>query len=236
MRLYIKLKYLRGEVPSQYNYYLQSAFYNKMPQVLSQTIHDKGFEQGPRRFKLFTFSKLMGDFQRKDTTLVFKSDVSLSFSSPVDFVVISLAKEIMDKPHFRVGKGEFLVDSVKLSEPKVDEGVFYTLSPVTVYKHVQGIRYISPYEPDFQHSISLNAERKLMSLKRDKPTTPLRVITLEAENVSVSYKNNTISAWRGKFKLSGPLSLIKIVYEAGLGSKNSQGFGMIEKEGVTVRE
>lgn len=142
----------------------------------------------------------------------------------------------MDNPRFRVGKGEFVVESVKVSESKVEEGVFYTLSPVTVYKHAQGIKYLSPYQIEFQHLVSLNAERKLMSLQKPKPTTPLKVVTLEAESVKVSYKNNSVMAWKGKFKLSGPLSLIKIVYEAGLGSKNSQGFGMIEKEGVSVRE
>ncbi len=236
MRLCMELRNVAGNVPQHYNYYLQSLFYRLMPPLISTSIHEQGFEQGPRRFKLFTFSKLMGDFSREGSFLKFKSEVSLCFSSPLDQVVASISKTLMDNPYLRIGKAEFHVENVKMKLGPVEGKDFYTLSPVTVYKHVgDGVRYLSPYEPEFQHLVSLNAERKLLTLREKKPTTPLKVTPLEVYFTKVIYKGNVVTAWRGKFRIMGPSSLIKVVYEAGLGSKNSQGFGMIEAEGVKIR-
>jgi len=44
----------------------------------------------------------------------------------------------------------------------------------------------------------------------------------------VIYKGFIIKGWMGKFRLRGNPELIKFSYEAGLGAKNSQGFGMWE--------
>lgn len=239
MRLCMGMKYIKGTIPQHYNHYVQAAFYNKLPTVIAESLHERGFQEGPRKFKLFTFSRLMGDFERENDGLKFdpKSNVYLCFSSPMEIIVKEMAKTIMEDPVFRIGKGEFYVDSMKVRGETVSEGQFYTLSPVTIYKHVEdGVRYISPYEAEFQHLASLNAERKLMAIIGRRPTTPLRVVPLQVNSVGVRYKKNYIIAWKGKFTITGPSSLIKVIYEAGLGSKNSQGFGMLEVEGKSVRD
>jgi len=42
------------------------------------------------------------------------------------------------------------------------------------------------------------------------------------------YKNFLIKGWMGTFRLQGLKKALKLAYDAGLGSKNSQGFGMFE--------
>ncbi|MEM0506480.1 MAG: CRISPR-associated endoribonuclease Cas6, partial [Thermosphaera sp.] len=42
------------------------------------------------------------------------------------------------------------------------------------------------------------------------------------------FEGTVIKSWSGVFAIEGNPELIEMGYEAGLGSKNSQGFGMIE--------
>jgi CRISPR-associated endoribonuclease Cas6 len=44
----------------------------------------------------------------------------------------------------------------------------------------------------------------------------------------LQYKDTVIKGWNGIYRLRGDRRLIKVAYEAGLGSKNSQGFGCFE--------
>ena len=61
------------------------------------------------------------------------------------------------------------------------------------------------------------------NLKSSLSVKPLRV-----KEVVVVYKGFVVRGCTGTFILRGPKSLMKTVYEAGLGPKNSQGFGMFE--------
>ena len=53
-------------LPKSYNHILQAFFYRNMDLLLSKFLHDIGFPYGKRRFKLFTFSKVIGKLQEKD--------------------------------------------------------------------------------------------------------------------------------------------------------------------------
>ena len=44
----------------------------------------------------------------------------------------------------------------------------------------------------------------------------------------VKYREMVIKGWMGRLVLKGNRKLFKLGYECGIGSKNSQGFGMVE--------
>jgi len=44
----------------------------------------------------------------------------------------------------------------------------------------------------------------------------------------VKYKGTVIKGWMGIYRLKGAVSLLKMALDAGLGAKNSQGFGCVE--------
>lgn len=67
MILKIELKGETGLIlPKSYNHILQAFFYRNMDPVLSKFLHDLGFPHGKRRFKLFTFSKVIGRMTGRD--------------------------------------------------------------------------------------------------------------------------------------------------------------------------
>jgi CRISPR-associated endoribonuclease Cas6 len=44
----------------------------------------------------------------------------------------------------------------------------------------------------------------------------------------LEYRGTVIKGWTGLFKLDLPEPFFLLAYDSGLGSKNSQGFGMVE--------
>ncbi|MDW8006914.1 MAG: CRISPR-associated endoribonuclease Cas6, partial [Thermomicrobium sp.] len=44
------------------------------------------------------------------------------------------------------------------------------------------------------------------------------------------YKGTWIEGWVGRFVLEGPPDYLRLALEAGLGAKNSQGFGFVEED------
>jgi len=70
----------------------------------------------------------------------------------------------------------------------------------------------------------------------------IRPYRVDEKNMAiVKYKGFVIKGWMGLFKLNLPEPYLSLAYNAGLGAKNSQGFGMwevykeamSEKRGIT---
>lgn len=88
--------------------------------------------------------------------------------------------------------------------------------------------YYSPFEAEFSKLVDANAKKKFYITKKRNIKSRLKMQPLRVKESIIIYKEIVVKGWSGLFQLSGPKSLIKIVYETGLGSKNPQGFGMFE--------
>jgi len=225
-------------VPTNYNELIQGAIYRNISNDLAKFLHEKGFVLSKRRFKLFTFSRLLGNyvFDRRHGKFVYSGDVKLLISSPVKRFVKELANTILKKGFITLGENRLRV--VEMAFPLIPhfdkEVKIRTLSPITVYSTLltadgkKKTYYYSPWESEFSKLLDQNAKKKYFILKKRKLKSSLSIKPLRVKEVVVIYKGFVIKGWIGTFILSGPKSLIKTVYEAGLGPKNSQGFGMFE--------
>lgn len=240
VRIYIKARYLGGHVHAHYNYYLQSLFYKTLPPKVRKSLHDIGVEEGPRRFKMFTFSRLYGDYRREGELLFYKDFVYFAFSSAIDEVIRHVYEYLQESPEFTIDKARFVVDKVLVKgfdKELAKKGLFYTLSPVVVTKKSgERSKYLFPHQLEYDYLIRLNAERKVLAFTGKVYKTKLDVRVEEWRRAVVRYKRTRVEGVTGKFKLSGPLTMLKVIYDAGLGVKNSQGFGMLEFEGVSIRK
>ncbi|AWR95404.1 CRISPR-associated endoribonuclease Cas6 [Acidianus brierleyi] len=239
MRIYIKARILEGYVPLHYNYYLQSFFYKSLPSKMREVLHDQGIEQGPRRFKMFTFSRLYGDFEKKEDKLFYKDYVYFAFSSALELPIKYLYESLKNDPTFVIGKAKFIVDKILVKDSLVelnDYDIFYTLSPVVATKKMENeSKFYFPHQLEFNYLLQLNAKRKVLALTGKTLKSDLNIRVERWRRIVVKYKRGNIEGVIGKFKLKGPLTVLKIIYEAGLGAKNSQGFGMLEFEGTSIR-
>lgn len=225
-------------LPKSYNHLLQAFFYRNMDPVLSRFLHDIGFVYGKRRFKLFTFSKVIGSLrEKKGGKIYFEPEITLYFASPLMDIVSSAAKTFLRREDLFIGKNRLTLESVEVIKPEVEEEITVRcLSPITVYRTPpEGKRrfvYINPWDETFYELLRSNLIKKYeliygKSFKGDLRVEPVKID--RSYKKKIIYKGTLMEAWEGYYKLTGSKEILKIALEAGLGAKNPQGFGMVER-------
>ena len=177
----------------------------------------------------------------------FESPVKLQIASSDTHFVQEFAENLLRKGNLFLSEQPIIIDSIEVHpNPKFSKGVVInTLSPITVYstlKKQDGSKktyYYSPYEQEFSQLITENLKKKFTLIYSSTGASPLRaqarrvyspliVSPISVKEKILKYKNTVIKGWAGRFKLKGAPELISVAYDTGLGSKNSQGFGMFE--------
>lgn len=232
-------------VPIHYNHLIQGAIYRNLDESLAEWLHSEGYVHGKRRFKLFTFSRLLSKTCRYDPsskTLQIKGPFTLKIGSlDVDFLE-SLVLHVVKKGGLRLNGINCAVVSAEVEMPVKASGpvLVRALSPIVVYSTLEDATgkkktyYYNPWEKEFGAKILENLKRKWAALKGKEGLPPLEKAYLKPVKVSkrneaiVLFKGTVIKGWTGLYELSLPEPLFQIAYDTGLGSKNSQGFGMVE--------
>jgi len=227
-------------LPLQYNHLIQGFIYEAIDPELSAFLHDQGYEVDGRSFRLFVFSRLLGKYRidQKAQTITFDPKVSLWISSPLINFCESMIRNIVRRGDLHLGNHILHGVEYGSSYKTVSTDTIYvqTKSPVTVYStflRPEGRKYTAyfqPREPDYDRLITNNLKRKYQAVFHTSP--PEGMVSVQANsrlkmNV-INYKGFIIKGYSGKLRLNGPPSLLQIALEAGLGAKNSQGFGFIQ--------
>ncbi len=242
MRVTINLEFANSShtvLPMEMNHILQGFIYSNLPESSAKKLHDSGFPYEKRRLKMFTFSRLMGIIindpdAKQAKKLRFERDVSLVISSPIAWLMRDIASELLKKDSVCLVNSKLYVKSVSIERPPEFESEHFIkfISPVTLYSTFEDFNgkkktlYYKPYDEEFSRQIESNAQKKYEIVNkisaRDKK---LYIEPIKAREHIVKYKGFIIKAWDGKYRICGSKELIEIVYNAGAGSKNSQGFG-----------
>jgi CRISPR-associated endoribonuclease Cas6 len=228
-------------VPIDYNYQIQGFLYKSISPKLARILHNKGFQVGKRKFRLFTFSRILGDYEvnKTDGSIKFLSTFRLVVNSVLNEFIQELAEELLRRKTVRIASHSVSLSSAEVADSTIerDKVRIKTLSPVTIYStlsHPDGRKktyYYSPFESEFAHLISENARKKFMAYYKREASGSISLSPLKVNSGNqkiVSYKGTIIKGWTGIYELSGDRELMKIAYDAGLGGKNSQGFGCFE--------
>ena len=249
MRIVLKFEPLPGtlEVPIHYNRLVQGFLYRSLDRALASWLHEQGFQRGKRQFRLFTFSRLLAThrkYQQERRTLQLHGPIVLKVGSVHTEFLESLAVHLIKTREFRLNGTPCQFISVEVETPIRPQGPIQvkTLSPITVYRTLytrEGRRktyYFTPYEEEFEELLLQNLHRKaeaylkyqgiaesLPPLERGR----IRWIRPRKE-VVLRFKGTVIKGWTGLLELDLPEPYFALAYDAGLGAKNSQGFGMVE--------
>jgi len=232
------------KLPLSYNHILQGFIYRHLNEGLGSFLHKGGFSCGKRNFKLFTFSRLMGKVRIEKGVFSFTPPLHLTISSPYTEILKDLAENFLREEEIWLNRHRLYIDSINVHFPPPMDGELTVrmLSPVTIYSTLvkgDGSRktyYYNPYEDEFQTLIKENMIKKYLAFYGKEP--PEGSLSIEPLKVSkndekiVIYKNFVIKGWMGTYRLKGHPELLKLAYDAGLGAKNSQGFGCFEVVGI----
>ncbi len=225
----------------EHSHLLQAVVYHEIDQPAFRSfLHEQSFVLGRRHFKLFTFSRLMGKFSmdREKQRILFTLTCRLVIASPLPLLMEEMAKGFLRRGQVRLGENTLAVGSVQVRSTEVTGSSLTVrmLSPLTVYSTLNEQRkpftYYSPFEPRFANLVRENLAKKYQLVFGQEPEldgfsfTPLGV--REGDLKVIRYKGTIVKGWMGKYRLSGDPRLLELALIAGLGSKNSQGFGCCE--------
>ncbi len=238
-------------LPVNYQYELSAWIYNVINQSdpeFAAWLHDKGFCDNNKQFRLFTFSnfnvrhrEILGD------RLIIKAD-------PIELIISTLPEEtirhfvtgIFRDCEFRLGDRissvGFKINSIEAMPPPVftDEMSFRSLSPIFVSQKIEGRRqakHLSPLDEGYTSLLINNLKEKLRVFTGFGSTYDASEATLElqspAKQKGIAIKTNTPQAskligYHYNFTIKADAELLRIGYYTGFGEKGSQGFGCCE--------
>lgn len=242
MRVYLKLKF-NGELvlPIQYNYVIQAVILKWLGEENYQKfIHDTGYEFNNRKFKLYSFSRLQGRYaiNNKSKKIIFFDEVGLLLTSADDKFLTYLVNNIISNSSINILYQEVWVDQINCIHKELGEKEkIYTKSPVVVYSTLNNgdkkkTYYYNPVEKEFSELVRKNLINKYAAAHGEEPeNSNFKIVPINHKNIKESivlYKGIVIKGYSGEFLMEGSKELTNLAYNAGIGSKNSQGFGCIE--------
>lgn len=230
-------------LPIHYNALIQAAIYSNLSPQFAQFLHDQGFLSEKRKFRLFVFSRILGEYQilSQENKIRFKSPIKLVISSPIPQFIQDIT-QILLRDGIRFGNQELEIESLEIDQPMVKcrEILVQTLSPVVAYStmtRTDGRKYTAYFQPgeeDFKKLVYQNLCRKITLLYDVNPETldfQLQPIGRHKQHL-VKYikdhKETVIKAYSGRFLLKGDEKALQAAIDVGLGSKNSSGFGLLD--------
>jgi len=231
-------------LPVQYGPLLQGLVYRQMENpVLRSYLHEQGFALGKRRFKLFTFSRLTGravSYDRVSGRLVLTPPLRLVVCSPIPFILQELGTGFLRQGRVRLGDVFLEVKEMATAAPRATGQAIRVrmLSPLVTYSTLSGTDgrsytyYYSPFEPRFEELVGANlAKKHLLIHGRPAPGDGfgIRPVRVEDRDLKITrYKETVIKGWMGEYELRGDPGFLQVALDAGLGAKNSQGYGCCE--------
>nr|WP_290665567.1 CRISPR-associated endoribonuclease Cas6 [Ardenticatena sp.] len=226
-------------VPLHYNRIVQGFIYNHLDEQLATFLHEEGWRDGKRRLPLFVFSRLFGAFVRRKGYLHFRDQVRLYVASPATEMLSSFVSGLVRAGEVHLDGRNLFVHSVEvLQEQPLSRPLrLEALSPITVYSTLKTpdgrtkTYYYAPQEVEFGQQVLMNLQRKIRAWTGEA-TSPegatFRPVKVSNRNLVVArYKGTLIKGWTGIYELDAPEPYLRMALDAGLGAKNSQGFGFV---------
>lgn len=237
-------------IPLSYQYELSAYIYRTIARGnanYADWLHQNGFNLDGKQFRLFTFSNLdvpQKTIDKAHAQLIIKGNhASFDISFLPERATEEFVKGIFAEQYFSIGnqdcKAEFVIQNIELL-PQPDFCRSFagtTISPICItLKNDNGkIDYIAPDDalaPELIKNNLLNKyfafygkpyEKELFFAWKalDKPRSKL--ITIKTNTP----QQTKVRGFHCDFSLFTTPELMNIAYNAGIGEKNSMGFGMI---------
>ena len=224
-------------LPINYNHILQGIIYHSIEaynNTYAKILHDSGIQNNDNSnhtFKLFSFSKIIGKYKIEENKIKFFDSIFWEIRS-VDSYFIHLLYMAFLQNGINFGNVN-LIPNLKLENKVITEENIHirTLSPIVVINKISFDKsiYLSPNDENFEQCLNTNFQNKYNAYYNTFPHNDIKIFTDNVsykDKVVTTVKGIYINAWNGTFYLSSTPDLLTFLYNCGIGSKNSLGFGM----------
>ncbi|MFV1974909.1 MAG: CRISPR-associated endoribonuclease Cas6, partial [Candidatus Scalindua sp.] len=179
-------------------------------------------------------------YHQQNKMFTFPHAVSFYVSSPVGWILEQVAKNTVLSEQLMFGQNAMSISSVEIIKDDEVTGNkirINALTPIETHSTLlkgdgsKKTYYYSPSESEYSELINENLRKKWAAYYKE--SCPYNIKT---EPVQMKYcrerirtfKGTVIKGWTGHFRLEGEPEFLQFALAAGLGSRNSSGFGFIE--------
>ncbi len=199
-------------------------------------VHDEGYELDDKSYKLFTFSRLHGKGAYENKMITYTGNIDFEIRFVDDRAIDDIKASIAKSPYILLGKEILPILEYKAIDNTITSSSIdiKMITPITLHKIDEDNKtlYINYDDEEFSSMIFNNAINKYKAYYRDN----IKDLSLSINPISVNdrdkvvttFKGTYITGWQGYYHLEGSNELINFLYYAGLGDRNSQGFGMFK--------
>lgn len=245
MRINLVLKSDKDIVlPLQHNHLVQAVILKHLDnEEFQKFIHDEGYQYEKRNYKMYSFSRLFGKFKldKINKQISYDKEVRLTVSSIDERLPQYFLNATFSKEGIRLGRNNVSIKEVGIENDVLDSPLkVYTKSPITIHSTLTDATgkkktyYYSPHEEEFNSMIKDNLIRKFVAMYGKEPENDeFKIEILNPKKLKervLVYKGFIIKGWDGEFIIRGSKELINFAYNVGLGARNSQGFGCIQRK------
>ena len=268
MRFSIKLNRIskRNFLPFNYQYFISSWIYKRIAEAdsaFAEFLHQNGYGQGNRKFKLFCFGPLQIKpfriHKERGVLELLGEEACLELSFFLPQAAESFIKGLF--MHQQVGLGDRIsqVDFEVSRIESVGASLFNkimrykALAPVCISRPARGrekhTQYLHPHDQEYANYLINNTIQKWMAtsglIAGNEAASELqdheihfKCLTREPKSQMITIKPFTAEQTKVKgylydFELTAHQEVHELVYAAGLGEKCSMGFGFLDKVEAT---
>ncbi|WP_058486792.1 CRISPR-associated endoribonuclease Cas6 [Defluviitalea phaphyphila] len=246
MRLKFEFILTKNQLPLDYRRIFIS-FFKKALENNDKNSKEKYYHNADPIKKAFTFSVLLDKPKfYKDYIELQGNKVILNFSTYSYEIGIDYYNSILKMLNYAypLKNENYLILKnivhIKDINIKQDTILIKTLSPILIRKHDRNSNfdaYITPFQENFTEEIRKNLKFNieklgLNNLKEEVDSFEFIDIG-KGKEVKVLFYNHKILGSIGQYLIKGSPKLLDFILKAGIGSRTSSGFGMVEIEGVS---
>ena len=196
----------------------------------------KFYNNKDNTIKPYTFSVFFKSPEFKENEIIIgdkKLDINISIADYEASIILYNAFNHQKNKKFSLNKNSWTLKNISmLMEKKIDsnEIIIKFMSPLVVRSRQNQKDFYYSFEyKEFLDILKINIEEQLSITNFPKNIVDTFCLEpIKAKKVIVKFYEKKMETSVGIFKMSGDKELLKYLYEAGLGSRHSAGFGMFE--------
>ena len=227
-------------LPLSHHHILQGMIYKTLllhPEY-STFLHSHGYFSGNHSFKLFTFSMIEGKYLIQDSTITFFDHISVEVRSPHPEFCYIFMTAAAARSDWTLNQSYILFESlITMKKTIADSHIIARMrSPLCISRtfienEQKKPLYLQPFDLEFSDYLCSNFSKKYQAAYHIQPDTPVSISPYKVsprDKYVTRFKGVYITAWKGLYHISSSPEVLTFLYDVGLGSRNSQGFGLFD--------
>ncbi|MFR1687804.1 MAG: CRISPR-associated endoribonuclease Cas6 [Massilimicrobiota timonensis] len=235
MRIRISLSKDNFSIPIAYQSILQGTIYALLSKTdIGYQYHEVGYQYLNKKFKCFVFSQLFGKYSIQDKYMIFKDQFYFYISSQDENFLREIYNVLLKNEYLILCNEKIKIEDIYIFDIQPFSGIkkidIKMLSPLLIYSTKDN--YSTYYKPSDSKALDFiiqNIKNKSLAYGY-----PINDIVFRIKNVQyekkrmIKFKECFYPSYLCQMEIETNYETLSFIYNCGLSSKNSCGFGMIE--------